>query len=109
MPDKKRKFAEIEKTNAVCTKLTSQLKDIITEKSSKDHDIERIKNMLLKCSVVLLELKEANREVHTEIEERKNALKKEKLKIDQQNSQLQNLLYEKTHFHKEIEKCKEFW
>jgi hypothetical protein len=59
-------------------------------------------------SLLLLRLREANWDAHFELEERKERTKQAKATLDDLNLQLQNLVYEETHYHKEIQHCRDF-
>jgi hypothetical protein len=58
--------------------------------------------------VHFIELKEANRDLHTQLETEKEKHTQYKEKLNALNLKLQNLQYEKNHFMREIEICKNF-
>jgi THO complex subunit 5 len=60
------------------------------------------------AELVLMDMKGASREVHLSIEATKKLSDTEKANFDSKSLQLHNLLYEKHHYQREIERCKDF-
>jgi THO complex subunit 5 len=64
--------------------------------------------LMKKGFVYFIELKEVNRQLHTEIESEKEKHTHYKEKLNALNLRLQNLQYEKNHFIREIEICRNY-
>lgn len=67
-----------------------------------------LRSLLGKCSLLLIELKEKNREIHLGLEDKKKEIEAEKQGIDDQTAVLNTLLYQKNYFRREIKHCQEY-
>jgi len=70
-----------------------------------DHDTAA---MHIRATALVARLKSLNRAANTATRTRKNATAETRQEMDQTNLGLQNLLYEKRHLEREIEKCRQF-
>src|SRR5689334_12652969 len=106
--DRKRKVPPtVDQTKNLSEILKETSKEILSAKEKND-SVDNLRKLITKSSLLFLELKQANRETFTEVENKKVDHQKEKVKLDQLNLQLQNLLYEKAHLKREIQACKDF-
>jgi chorismate mutase len=59
-------------------------------------------------ALLILALREANRAVYFNAEQRRAAVRQAKAQLDSFNLQLQNLLYERNHYLNEIQQCRDY-
>jgi predicted nucleic acid-binding Zn-ribbon protein len=88
----------------------SKLKELVTlafdnyKQSKKQDSLHNLQQVTLE----IISLKQDNRDFQNNAEQLKTTVTQEKIKLDQLNLQLQNLLYEKNHLKKEILECRDF-
>jgi len=109
-PSLKRKTSDSIDCTITCNSIREKLEKII--KSKKDgvqfKENKTVHGMLEDISLAFAELKSDNRDAQMENEIKKTEVSKEKQQLNQFNLQLQNILYEKNHFLKEIKQCRDF-
>lgn len=91
-----------EKLRKICAEI-AQLKA-----SSSDKSEEEIKEKRIKGTFLFALLKKLNRLDKVRLRAGRDALHKEKLAVDSNKLQLQNLLYEADHLRKEVQHCLQF-
>lgn len=92
-----------------CEKLKTTFADIAhlkTQTSSKSQD--EIKSKRVNGSFLFAQLKKLSRLDKVRLRAGRDALHKEKLSVDSNKLQLQNLLYEADHLRKEVQRCLQF-
>jgi THO complex subunit 5 len=62
----------------------------------------------VRASALFARLKAVNRDVNASVRDRKQMTSNARLEMDHMHLGLQNLLYEKRHLEREIEKCRQF-
>jgi THO complex subunit 5 len=88
----------------------SKLRELVTsafenyKQGNKEDSLQNLQQVTLE----IISLKQDNRDFQTNAEQLKTTVTQEKIKLDQLNLQLQNLLYEKNHLKKEIVECRDF-
>jgi hypothetical protein len=81
-----------------------KLRELVTDKYMSND----IAAMHVRATALVARLKSLNRDANVATRARKQATSEARLEIDQTNLGLQNLLYEKRHLEREIEKCRQF-
>lgn len=66
-----------------------------------------VRDFYNKCTIQLARLKMSNRSIHLTLDGERRKLDSRKTLLDQLQLTYENLLYQKTHVQKEIEKCKD--
>lgn len=77
----------------------------LVSESYADHDLAA---MYIRSAALVSRLKSLNRAANTATRVRKDATAAARQEMDQAHLGLQNLLYEKRHLEREIEKCRQF-
>jgi len=115
--NKKRKFPEWELAVDIYTRIKSQLEEIkisLVEQRNQSNSIEPVliseemKSVLENIIMLFIDLKQANREVHLELEKRKMECQKMKQSLDKLFIDLQALLSERHYLELAIRKCRDF-
>lgn len=81
-----------------------KLRDLVSS-TSLQHDAAALQ---IRSMALIGRLKSLNRAANTATRKRKEATAAARLEMDQSHLGLQNLLYEKRHLEREIEKCRQF-
>mmetsp|Transcript_33040 Transcript_33040/g.64829 ORF Transcript_33040/g.64829 Transcript_33040/m.64829 type:complete len:657 (-) Transcript_33040:63-2033(-) len=92
--------------NTTCKNLRQALYDLLQLKDSGKE--QEMKECQAKCYMMFLELKQLNWDANMMAQQTRSTVKQRKKEQDQQNLNLQGVLYEKSHFIKEVHKCKDF-
>ena len=82
----------------------AKLRDLVST-TYLDHDVAA---MHIRAMALIGRLKALNRAANTATRVRKEATSEARHEMDQSHLGLQNLLYEKRHLEREIEKCRQF-
>ncbi|XP_035912615.1 THO complex subunit 5 homolog [Anopheles stephensi] len=92
--------------HATCDELRTVFADIAKLKTDNTEDAKaRIADKRIEGSLAFVLLKKLNRLDKVRIREGRDALHKEKLRVDSNRLQLQNLLYEAEHLKREVQRC----
>ncbi|XP_053665470.1 THO complex subunit 5 homolog [Anopheles marshallii] len=92
--------------HATCDELRAIFADIARLKSDNSDDAKmKIADKRIEGSLAFVLLKKLNRLDKVRIREGREALHKEKLRVDSNRLQLQNLLYEAEHLKREVQRC----
>ncbi|EAA13229.4 AGAP004746-PB [Anopheles gambiae str. PEST] len=92
--------------HATCDELRSIFADIAKLKADSSEDAkQKIAEKRIEGSLAFVLLKKLNRLDKVRIREGRDALHKEKLRVDSNRLQLQNLLYEAEHLKREVQRC----
>uniref|UniRef100_A0A182QXG2 Uncharacterized protein n=1 Tax=Anopheles farauti TaxID=69004 RepID=A0A182QXG2_9DIPT len=92
--------------HATCDELRTIFADIAKLKAeNSDEAKSKIADKRIEGSLVFVLLKKLNRLDKVRIREGRDALHKEKLRVDSNRLQLQNLLYEAEHLKREVQRC----
>uniref|UniRef100_A0A2M4CS99 Putative agap004746-pa-like protein n=1 Tax=Anopheles darlingi TaxID=43151 RepID=A0A2M4CS99_ANODA len=92
--------------NALCSELKEVFSEVVRLKMENTEEAKsRIKETRVNGSLALVLLKKLNRLDKVRIRDGRTALHKEKLRVDSNRLQLQNLLYEEEHLKREIQQC----
>ncbi|KAL9703784.1 hypothetical protein quinque_007302 [Culex quinquefasciatus] len=95
--------------HATCDELRKLFDEIATLKKGDGAASEEVKGKIaekrIEGSLAFVALKKLNRLDKVRIRDGKEALHKEKLRVDSNRLQLQNLLYEADHLRKEVQRC----
>ncbi|KAI8436874.1 hypothetical protein MSG28_010324 [Choristoneura fumiferana] len=93
----------------ICQDIRQHFADIseLKDKNS-DEAKEKINSKRVEASLMLVALKKLNRLEKVRTRAGRDALHKEKQRVDSTHLQLQNLLYEADHLNKEVTKCLQF-
>ena len=90
-----------------CGVVKNLLKEILAVKRSGAESAE-LKPLLTKAALEVVKLRLTAREQVEVFEEHKAQTAESKAEVDQSNLQLQNLLYEKNYYTKELASCRSF-
>lgn len=90
-----------------CLSLLDLLQETATAKKEGASKLE-LKRLLTQAAVEIVKLRQNAREQVDAVEESKAVTAESKHEVDQSNLQLQNLLYEKNYYNKEIASCQNF-
>jgi len=90
-----------------CTNIQVMFKEILKVKQ-EGGGAEKFKSLLRDAALELVRLKLAAKSKVDEIEQQKAATAESKAQADESNLRLQNLLYEKNYYNKEIAACLAF-
>uniref|UniRef100_A0A182R2R0 THO complex subunit 5 n=1 Tax=Anopheles funestus TaxID=62324 RepID=A0A182R2R0_ANOFN len=92
--------------HATCDELRTIFGDIAKLKADNSEDTKmKIADKRIEGSLAFVLLKKLNRLDKVRIREGRDALHKEKLRVDSNRLQLQNLLYEAEHLKREVQRC----
>uniref|UniRef100_A0A182P603 Uncharacterized protein n=1 Tax=Anopheles epiroticus TaxID=199890 RepID=A0A182P603_9DIPT len=92
--------------HATCDELRTIFADIAKLKADNSEDAKlKIVEKRIEGSLAFVLLKKLNRLDKVRIREGRDALHKEKLRVDSNRLQLQNLLYEAEHLKREVQRC----
>lgn len=92
----------------ICNNRPPSISTSTSSNSGSSWNLDSINSISRKCSVLLVELKQMNREGYLETEERRSQTQKEKDKLDDLNLELQNLNYQKSYLRNQISQAKNF-
>ena len=84
--------------------VVEKLRDLV---SSENKDVDTA-TLHIRAMALVARLKAVNRAANTATRARKQATAEARQEMDQSHLGLQNLLYEKRHLEREIEKCRQF-
>ncbi|KAK3259476.1 hypothetical protein CYMTET_31528 [Cymbomonas tetramitiformis] len=90
---------------SACEKLRATVQELAALKSKGD---KALQSKVMEGAMLMVDFKQLNHELYLGLEELKNKTQTTKKELDHNNLQLQNLLYQKSHYMKEIKSCKEF-
>ena len=90
-----------------CGVVKNLLKEILAVKRSGAESAE-LKPLLTKAALEVVKLRLTARQQVEKVEEHKAQTAESKAEVDQSNLQLQNLLYEKNYYTKELASCRSF-
>lgn len=90
-----------------CFTILSQLESVIGAKASNNDRLE-LSELLTRTATNLIKLRQAAKNQVEEVERRKTQTAQSKSDVEVSNLQLQNLLYEKNYYTKEIATCRSF-
>lgn len=82
-----------------------KLHDLVSNNGHRHHDIAAVN---VRAMALISRLKALNRDANAATRVAKEATAQSRLDMDQSHLGLQNLLYEKRHLEREIEKCRQF-
>uniref|UniRef100_A0A182NNB4 Uncharacterized protein n=1 Tax=Anopheles dirus TaxID=7168 RepID=A0A182NNB4_9DIPT len=92
--------------HATCDELRTIFADIAKLKAENSDDAKsKVADRRIEGSLAFVLLKKLNRLDKVRIREGRDALHKEKLRVDSNRLQLQNLLYEAEHLKREVQRC----
>lgn len=90
-----------------CTSLLARLCDVVEAKRSGVEKAD-LKTLLSQTAVQIVKLRQAAKQQVEDVEQHKSDTAQSRAEVDVSNLQLQNLLYEKNYYTKEIATCKNF-
>jgi hypothetical protein len=102
------RFQQIARNSRLIIEKVKQGSNEIIERKNTKGTKDQIMGISESVNLLLVELKQLNRELQLEAENRKLETNKHKHRLDDINLKLQNLLYEKDHLEREIQSCRDF-
>lgn len=104
-PAKRARKEEVAQLETNCATLGDLLKSLA---KTADGDPSKVRDQLLSALNQITDIKRSVRGGHKEAYQASQATAEEQTQLDQLHLQLQNILYEKIHIEKEIQRCKKF-
>ena len=98
---------ELAKFRATCESLRELLQRIVALKKEGANS-EQLRRACTESSLLLLDLKATNRATHLATHAARCGVQQQKATMEALHLRLQNLLYEKDHLLREIERCRAF-